>query len=97
MSTIRLQNKTRRPAKMVTVNLPHKFLCEVACLCQKSTMAISELNPRTGVKAFREMDRSISPSLTLQAGEISQDYPASIADAPEVRAAIDRGELVVLK
>lgn len=97
LPSIKLKNRTRRPERLVTVNLPHEYACKRSCRCQKTTIAISELDPRTGVKGIRETRRGIPSSLTLCAGEISEEFPPEVADAPEVRAAIDRGELAVLQ
>lgn len=95
---MRLKNKTRSPRKMVTVNLPHEFGCAgVKCRCVSTTTAIVEHNPRTGARGSRELTRKLAPSLTLQSGEESPDLPDAVEKAPEVRAAIDRGELAVLK
>lgn len=93
---IKLKNKTRRPGKMVTVNIPHEFGCDVDCVCAPTTLRLTEHNGATGAKGVREVERKLPPSLTLQAGEVSAEYPDRVKDAPEVRAAIDRGDLVVL-
>ena len=72
-----------RSGRCLAFNLPHRAVCTAAtCLC------IRPAEPR---------GRALCRALTLPAGHAATGLPEVVLAAPEVRAAIGRGELEVLR
>jgi hypothetical protein len=82
--------------KMQIHDLPHDLVCDGEdedCLCTDHTLRISVLNPESGEKAVRLVDRTINDSVHIAVGEKSRELPDKVLGVPSIEAAIKAGEL----
>lgn len=96
---VQLKNKRRG---VVVFNLPHEQVCtETECLCTRQKVGVQDHNPETGAKSVRGFNRRLASSITLLAagheGATSKPLPNGVARLPEVLAAVDIGELEVIR
>lgn len=87
--TVRLKNKTRRPARMIVVNLPK----DVAHQIIERKFAVTD---RRGNAATKTEKRVIADSVHLAAGATSRDLPDTAAHAPDVKRLVAKGHLAVI-
>jgi hypothetical protein len=90
-----LENRLRQ---MLIFNLPHETYCRPSgCACSDIVSVIIGENPRTGERAPRHVPKKVPDSLTFLALERRSGLPSVLLDVPDVRAAIAKGHLRVLK
>jgi hypothetical protein len=87
---ITLESRVRR---MQVFNLPHESFCRDRCACSQTTVVITAENPRTGERARKNVSKTVPASMTLLAGERRAGLSAALLEVPDVKAAIDRGDL----
>ena len=92
---IALKNTQRR---MQVFNLRHDVYCEPSgsCGCREQTITTVEESPMTGERRPRSLKRKVPASLTLLALEKRDGMHEAVLKLPEVKRAVDRGELRVL-
>ena len=77
-------------------NLPHASYCATgACACTPTVLQVRE-TLSDGRSGFREVPRLLSTSITLLALEVLE-VDDRARSAPEVKAALDRGDLREVK
>lgn len=92
---VTLENRLRQ---MQVFNLVHEVWCaEGTCSCREVTVVVTDENPRTGERAPRRVLRKLPTALTLLAREVRAGLPDAVVEVPDVRAAIARGHLRVLR
>lgn len=82
--------------KMQIHDLPHDYACEGEeddCYCVDTTILVSVLNPESGEKAFRHVDKTISDSVHIAVGLTSRPLPARVLSVPSIKAALAAREL----
>lgn len=80
--------------------LPHDLVCEGeddGCLCEDVTLKVSVLNPESGDKAWRHVDKTINDSVHIAVGETSRPLPDGALKVPSIAAALKRRELIEVK
>lgn len=90
---ISIRNKTRSPAS---------FALTMECVCAKlpatrAKRTVTQYVPtlKNSVNVAEEVD--FPPTLTIAARETVAGLPDAVADAPEIKAAVARGELLILR
>jgi hypothetical protein len=92
---VTLENRLRQ---MQVFNLAHDAYCRGReCACSEVTVVVTDENPRTGERAPKRVPKKVPAALTLLAREVRDGLPDAVLRAPEVRAAIDRGALRVVR
>ena len=92
---VTLENRLRQ---MQVFNLVHDAYCrEGACACREVEAVVVEENPRTGDRAPRRVTRRAPAALTLLAREVRPGLPDAVLDVSDVRAALARGQLRVVR
>jgi len=92
---VTLENRLRQ---MQVFNLVHEAYCrEGVCACREVEAVVVEENPRTGDRAPRRVTRRAAAALTLLAREVRQGLPDTVLQVPDVRAAVARGQLRVVR
>jgi hypothetical protein len=92
---VTLENRLRQ---MQVFNLVHDAYCrDGACACREVEAVVVEENPRTGDRAPRRVTRRAPAALTLLAREVRPSLPDAVLDVPDVRAAVARGQLRVVR
>jgi hypothetical protein len=92
---VTLENRLRQ---MQVFNLVHEAYCrEGACACSEVEVVVVEENPRTGERAPRRVSRRAAAALTLLAREVRPGLPDAVLDVLDVRAAVARGQLRVVR
>lgn len=84
--------------KMQIHDLSHDHVCDGEgddCLCSDATLRISTLNPESGDKAVRLVDKTISDSVHIAVGSESRPLPDGVVNVPSIKAAIAARELQV--
>jgi len=90
---VTLINKTR---KMKVFNLDHPFFRSKKWGAKRMTVVVIEEH-KDGGSFPREVRRNITGSFTLLAGEKREGLPAQIQAVPEIRKAIRKGLITVVK
>ena len=90
---VTLINKTR---KIKVFNLDHPFFRSKKWGARRMTVVVIEEH-KDGNRYPRELRRNIIGSLTLRAGEERKGLPAQIQAVPEIRKAIRKGLIAVVK
>ena len=85
---VTLENRLRQ---MQVFNLVHD------AYCREVEAVVVEENPRTGDRAPRRVTRRAPAALTLLAREVRPSLPDAVLDVPDVRAAVARGQLRVVR
>lgn len=90
-----LHNRERR---MQVFNLPHELYCTASgqCGCREQRVTTVEEDPMTGDRRPRSQVRRLAASLTLLAREKREGLPEAVLKIPEVKRAVDAGQLRVL-
>jgi hypothetical protein len=92
---VTIENRLRQ---MQVFNLIHDVYCRGReCACSEVTVVVTDENPRTGERAPRRVAKKVPSALTLLAREERDGLPDAVLRVPEVRAAIDRGVLRVVR
>ncbi len=87
-----IANRTRG---VLVCNIPCSPGCtRKDCLCTRSTMQLAEVD-KEGTKGIREVEKHVPGSVTFLSLE-KKEVPQFVADAPDVKRAIDRGALRLL-
>lgn len=90
---VKLQNTTGRA---LDFNLSHDTYCQQGpCSCQTVHQPSVALDARHGTRAMRTLRRRLCASVTVLAGEY-RELPDGIMRVPEVRAAVQRGDLRII-
>ena len=82
--------------KMQIHDLPHDVVCEGegdGCLCTDDTIKVLVLNPETGGKSFRHVDKTINDSIHIAVGEKSRELPDNVVKVRSIAAAIKANEI----
>lgn len=90
---IKVTNLTKRAQ---VFNLPHDEMCKGECSCVTHVHRQTSHNPLTGEVGYRLLERKLSGSAHIQAGE-SMTLPDGAAKAPEIVSAKARGEVRIDK
>ena len=87
-----LQNQTNRMRIYV---LSHAQVCGNTCHCVKKTHLQTHLDPRTGERGVREIPLSLSRSVHIPAGGVSERLPSSVLNCKQIAADVKARLLVV--
>lgn len=92
---VTLENRLRQ---MQVFNLAHDAYCrDGACACREVEAIVVDENPRTGDRAPKRVSRRAPIALTLLAREVRAGLPDAVLDVPDVRTAVTRGQLRVVR
>jgi hypothetical protein len=90
---LKIKNATRTEK---TYSLPHESYCKTGpCTCTDKTLPMREHLP-DGSSGVREVPRRICSSVTFLGGEV-KEVDDRTRLVPEVKAALDRGDLREVK
>lgn len=91
---VTLDNRLRR---MQVFNLVHDAYCRGGtCACSAITTVVVDENPRTGDRVPRRVQKKVPTALTLLAGEVRPGLPDGVLRVPDVRVALEKGDLRVV-
>ena len=90
MSNVILENRTRRPRRMLTLNLPR----ELAPV--RSVVRVRE-ESKDGVRRIKTVDRNVGDSIRIPFGAVSQPIPEKLLHAPEIAKVVKARELRVIR
>lgn len=90
MANVILENRTRRPRRMLVLNLPRE-LAPVRSTVQ------TRVEAKDGTRRMKIVDRNIGDSLRIPHGCVSQPIPEKLLTAPEVRKVVKAREVRVIR
>lgn len=79
--------------EMQIFDLPHESVCTGEaddCLCVDETIRVSSLDPASGEKGVRVVEKTINDSLHLAPGCESRSLPDKVKDVPAIKTALTR-------
>lgn len=91
---IKLANREKR---MQVFNLPKPEDAPKDEFPGQSTTLLLQTELEDGMRGKRIIEKHINDSLTILAGETVENLPDWVASCPEVKAALDRGALKLIK
>jgi hypothetical protein len=90
-----LLKNTKRTRQPFIVSLSHKHVCKAACMCIPVTMKQLEQGS-DGVVGIRVLNKLLASSISIAYGEMAQ-LPDGVANIPEVKRALARGDLRMVR
>lgn len=90
MPLVILENRTRRPRRMLTLNLP-RDLAPVRSTVQ------TRVEGKDGVRRMKVVDRNIGDSLRIPHGCVSQPFDEKLLFAPEIRKVVKARDARVIR
>lgn len=90
MSLVILENRTRRPRRMLTLNLPRE-------IAPVRSVVRTRVESKDGVRRIKVLDRNVGGSLRIPFGSVSQPIPETYLAAPELVRVIKAREVRVIR
>lgn len=88
--SIRIRNKTRRPPRMLTINLPKNVEHQTIDRLQRTT-------DRQGNPATRKEQIAIGVSVHIPSGQLSRELPDAAVNVEDVRRLLAKNEIEIVE
>ena len=90
MPLVILENRTRRPRRMLTLNLPRE-------LAPVRSRVQTRVEAKDGTRRLKVVDRNIGDSMRIPHGCVSQPFDEKLLHAPEIRKVVRAREVRVIR
>lgn len=90
MPLVILENRTRRPRRMLTLNLPRE-------IAPVRSVVRTRVEAKDGTRRIKVVDRNVGGSLRVPYGAVSQPVPEAYLHAPDIKAAVLSRELRIIR
>lgn len=90
MANVILENRTRRPRRMLTLNLPRE-------LAPVRSVVKTRVEAKDGTRRIKTVDRNVGGSIRIPFGAVSQPIPEKYLHAPDVVRCVKGRELRVIR